>query len=278
MAKKRSAKKKAVKKPVTKKTLGKRHVHPLTAERACVSERPPKASKQVKRNAKASVSRTSSKSSPVLKGLASLKALGAKSIDVHFHGTGDDGWYEYHVIGRDTKRPLELSAAAEEEVNDFLQANFEHYGDGPGSVLLARFDLVHAVCHGFSGDGDPGARLAELIAMLESHGAKKLVGHLRSGNFSQCKVVPASALAREKASDAVRSFLELTRDFAAEYGEYDEEEGYEPVEYALLDAAGGTLAIDVAARRVTLTQAPRSKSIEIAVDRLTKASLPLRFA
>ena len=105
-----------------------------------------------------------------------------------------------------------------------------------------------------------------------------MVGHLRSRKVSNCKVVPASALARDKASDAVHSFLQLTQEYAAEYGEYDDEEGYDGEEYALLEDADGTLAIDVAERWVTLTQTPASKSIEIAVDRLIKTSLPLRLA
>jgi hypothetical protein len=251
MAKKKSAKKKSSKKPVAKKR---------------------------RRNGKGVVSPAAAKSSPTLKALASVKALGAKAVVVHFHGAGDDGWYEYRVISNNTKRPLQLSAAAEDEVNRFLSTNFRHYGEGPGSVLLARFDLVHAVCHGYSGSGDPGARLAELISFCEWHGAKKIVGTLRSGKFSQCKVVPSSALAREEASNAVHRFLELTREYAAEYGEYDEEEGYDGEEYALLDAADGTLVIDIAERWVTLTQSRASKSIEIAVDRLIETSLPLRLA
>jgi hypothetical protein len=76
----------------------------------------------------------------------------------------------------------------------------------------------------------------------------------------------------------VHRFLELTREYAAEYGEYDEEEGYDGEEYALLDAADGTLVIDIAERWVTLTQSRASKSIEIAVDRLIETSLPLRLA
>lgn len=258
MAKKKSAKKKAVKKSGAK--------------------RRPKASKPAKRYAKASGSQGPSKSSPIMKGLASLKALGAKSVEVHFQGAGDDGWYEYRVISRDPKRSLQLSADAEQEVKEFLEKNFNYYGEGPGSVLLARFDLIHAVCHGYSGSGDPGARLAELLSIFESHGVGKVVGNLRSRKFANCKVVPTSALAREKASDAVHRFLELTQEYAAEYGEYDEEEGYDGEEYALLDAADGTLTIDIAERWVALTQTPASKSIEIAVDRLIKASLPLRLA
>jgi hypothetical protein len=251
MAKKKSAKKKAKKKPAAKKG---------------------------RRNAKRGVSPAATKLSPTLEALASMKAAGAKAVDVHFHGAGDDGWYEHRVISGNPKRPLQLSAAAEDEITEFLSANFTHYGEGPGSVLLARFDLVHAVCHGYSGSGDPGARLAELLSFCEWHGAKKIVGTLRSGKFSQCKVVPSSALAREEASKAVHRFLDLTREYAAEYGEYDEEEGYDGEEYALLDAANGTLAIDVAERRVALVRSPASKSIEIAVDRLIKTSLPLRLA
>lgn len=263
MAKKKSAKKKAVKKSGAK--------------------RRPKASKPAKRNAKASGARAPSKSSPILKELASLKASGVRSVEVHFHGAGDDGWYECRVISKDPKRSLQLSADAEEEVNEFLEANFNYYGEGPGSVLIARFDLVHAVCHGYSGSGDPGARLAELLSIFESHGVGKVVGNLRSRKFSNCKVVPASALAREKASHAVHRFLQLTQSYAAESGEYDEEEEdeeeeYDGEEYALLDAADGTLTIDIAERWVTLTQTPASKSIEIAVDRLIKTSLPLRLA
>lgn len=70
----------------------------------------------------------------------------------------------------------------------------------------------------------------------------------------------------------------LTLEYGAEYGEEDEEEAYDGAEYALLDAADGTLAIAVAETRVTLTHSPSSKSIEIAVDRLIKTSLPFRLA
>jgi hypothetical protein len=278
MAKKKSAKKKPLKKPTAKKTPGKWHVNPFTGERVFVPQRWPKASPQTQRNTKVPKSSDASKSSSLLKNLASVKAAGAKAVEVHFHGAGDDGWYEYRVIGGKTKHTVQLSPAAENEVNEFLRANYRHYGEGPGSVLLARFDLDHAVCHGYSGSGNPGSRLAELISFCEWHGATKIVGTLRSGEFGSCKVVPASALARKEASDAVRRFLELTREYSVEYSDYDEAEGYDGEEYALLDAADGTLAIDIANRRVTLTQSPASKSIEIAVDRLIETSLPLRLA
>jgi hypothetical protein len=70
----------------------------------------------------------------------------------------------------------------------------------------------------------------------------------------------------------------LSLEYAAEYGEGDEEVGYDGEEYALLDAAGGTLTIDITKRLVTLTQPRASKSIEIVVDRLIATSFPLRLA
>jgi len=230
-----------------------------------------------KRPKQAPKRQTDPKSPHKFPGLRAMKAAGAVAIEVHFHGSGDDGWYDYRVMSLSKNPQLQLCDKAETEITAFLENHLEHYGEGPGSVLLARFDLLKSVCKGYSGEGDLRSRLSELLATLAAYGVKNIVGDLTSGVFSKCKVVPAASLSRKDASMHVQRFLELALDYAAEYREYEEAVGEDCKEYALLDDGKGNLRIDVPKRRVTWTRSPASKSVAIAVGKLAETILPLRL-
>ncbi len=220
---------------------------------------------------------TATKGAPRLPGLAAMRNGGATAIEVQFHGFSDDGWFEYRVIGGGGK--IEMSATATIQIGAFLQEHFDPYGEGIGSVLLARFDLVQSVCRGYGGDGDPPTRLAELVSVLEAHGVKKLVGELRSGKFSKCKSEPTTAMPKKVASDLVSRLLDRVREYLVECGEYyDEEIGYDGKEYALLDAGKSTFLIDVPKRRVTLKHSSPKKTLVIPVESLRETSFPVRFS
>jgi hypothetical protein len=228
--------------------------------------------------AKATLSTTpdSTQASPAMPCLKALKVAGATAVDVHYHGHGDDGCYAYRVIGGSKNLPLKDDA--ETEIEEFLRKHFYHDGIGPGSVLLARFDLIKGVCHGYSGSsGNPATRLGELLRTLESHGVKLVVGELESAEFSKCKVNPAAAYTRGRAADDVNWFLRLAREYRAEYSDFDEEAGYDGKEYRLLDDAIGVLRIDVSKRRVTWARRPASQSIALAVENLAETTLPIRL-
>lgn len=208
--------------------------------------------------------------------LKALKAAGATVVDVHYHGHGDDGCYTYRVIGG--AKNLTLNADAETEIEAFLRKHFYHDGIGPGSVLLARFDLMKGVCHGYSGSsGNPAARLGELLRTFESHGVKLVMGELKSAEFSKCKVNPVAAYTRDRAAHDVNWFLRLAREYRAEYSDFDKEAGYDGKEYRLLDDADGVLRIDVPKRRVTWTRLPASQSVALAVENLAEKTLPIRW-
>ena len=209
-------------------------------------------------------------------GLAAMRAAGAKIIEAHFQGFGDDGCFEYRVIGDNKK--LGVSAAAGDEMEAFLQEHFDPYGEGMGSVLLAQFDLVKCVCRGFDGDGDPPTRLAELLCVLQAHGVKKVVGELQAGRFSKCKVDPAAAMPRKLANEHVSSLVDRVNEYSIECGEYDEEIGYEGKEYALLDTAKSTVHIDVPKRRVTLKRLSPPRLLAIAPGKLKARSFPLHLS
>jgi hypothetical protein len=216
----------------------------------------------------------------LLPGLQAMKNQGVSAIEVHFQGSGDDGWYDYRVISE--LKEIELSKDAIKEIEGFLQEAVQHYGEGPGSVLLARFDLLKSVCHVYEGEGDPGTRLGELLAVLNTHGVTKVNGELRSQKLSECKVEPEQAMACTTVSEYVDHFLDLVDTFVVEYGDFDEETmeviPYEGELCALLDEAGGSLSIDVSNRRAVLTRATDSETIEIAVDELAEASFPLSLS
>jgi hypothetical protein len=217
-----------------------------------------------------------------LPALAAIKAAGATAIAVHYQGHGDDGCYDCRVIGNSDR--LELAGEALDEVTSFLQQHVSHDGTGEGSVLLATFDLTLSACRGLSGGGSPDARFAELLALLEDHGVRKIVGEIHDGQFSKCKVMPETALAREKASDYVNRFIYLAQDFASEFGEEyrdfcnEHGEQYQGEVLEVLGSGAGKIVIDVPVSGVSFSPVGSSRGVDIKVDALRRFSIPFQIS
>lgn len=101
-----------------------------------------------------------------------------------------------------------------------------------------------------------------------------MVGKLRSGTFSKCKVEPAVAMSSATASQHVNWFLDRLREFALEYREEDEEAGFVRNEYVLLEKGQGVLEIDMKARHVGWARTP-SPAVSIYVDELATATFTI---
>jgi hypothetical protein len=230
----------------------------LTAKKTAAAKKPTRKSPKKQKQPAASTR-------SAFPGLASMKAAGATIIDVHYQGYGDDGGYEYRVIGSTTR--LHLTDAVRVEIEKCLESRFEPYGEGPGTILLARFDLTKSVCHVLSGDGAVSERLGELVEVLKAHDVATVAGDVRSGKFSKCKVVPASAMSRDEVCDHVNRFLHIVLDMAREFDSYDE----------VLDYWKGTMRVDVAERRIRLTRSAASKEVTIKVSKLGAVSFPIRL-
>ena len=218
-----------------------------------------------KASPKSSKKRPAASTLPAFPGLAAMKAAGAATIDVHFQGYGDDGGYEYRVIGN-TKR-LTVTETARAEIEQFLEKRLQPYGEGLGTILLARFDLTKSVCQAIHGDGAISERLGELVEVLKARGVATVVGDVRSGTFSKCKVAPTSTMSRDEVCSHVNRFLHIVLDMAREFDTYDDE----------LDYWKGTMRIDVAERRIQVVRSSASKAVTIKVNKLESASFPLRL-
>jgi hypothetical protein len=224
-----------------------------------------KAAATKKASPKSSKKQPAASTQPAFPGLAAMKAAGAATIDVHFQGYGDDGGYGYRVIGN-TKR-MTVTDAARADIEKFLEERFHPYGQGFGTILLARFDLKKSVCQAFRGDGAVPERLGELVEVLKAHGVATVVGDVRSGTFSKCKVTPASAMSRDEVCSHVNRFLHIVLDMASEFDSYDDQ----------LDYWKGTMRIDVAERRIRVVRSSASKAVTTKVNKLESASFPLRL-
>jgi hypothetical protein len=266
MAKKKAARGKAGKKKIATKKVGE--------SQTSTKQRDEGATLHNKRVATTDTNR--------LPALAAIKAAGATAIAVHYQGHGDDGCYDCRVIGKSDH--LTLAGEAFNEVTSFLQQHVYHNGIGEGSVLLATFDLTLGACRGLSGGGSPDARFAELLELLEDHGVKKLVGEIHDGQFSKCKVIPETALARKKASDYVNRFIYLAQDFASEFGEEyrdfcnEHGEQYQGEVLEVLGSGDGKILIDVPASRVSFSPVGSSRGVDIKVDVLRRFSIPFQIS
>lgn len=219
----------------------------------------------LKKKTNSAKKRPASKARSAFPGLASMKAAGATAIDVHFQGYGDDGCYDYRVVGGPSG--LQLTDAARQEVEKVLERKFKPEGEGLGTILLARFDLVKSVCRAYSGDGAYSERLAELIEALKARGVQTVVGDISSEQFSKCKVSPAHAMSRDEACAQVNWFLHIVLDMAREIDNAEE-----------LEYWNGTLRIEVTKRRVVVAKPRASRSGMIQVDELDSSSFPLKLS
>jgi len=199
------------------------------------------------------------KSRDRLPALAEMKAAGATAIEVHFQGYGDDGCYDCRA--KAGSKDLQMTEAARVEVEQFLNRHFKPAGEAFGSILLGHFDLQKSTCKTLSGEGL--SRGAELIEVLESYGVDNLVGVVQGSTFKQCRVTPDSAMSREDACSYVNRFLFIQLDVAREYDFYAEE----------VKTWKGQWRVDVKARKITIKQSKKHRTIE--VGKLTAKKLPL---
>lgn len=214
---------------------------------------------------KANKKHPSVKARSAFPGLAALKAAGATAVDVHFQGYGDDGCYTYGIVGG--APGMEITEAAKKEVEKLIDGKFAPYGEGLGSILLARLDLMKSVCHVHSGDGAHSERLAELVDALQSRGVETVVGDISSGKFSKCKVTPATAMSREEVCKLIDWLLHVVLDMARESDDAQEFEFWK-----------GTLRVDVGKRRIAISRPRQSRSGVIQVDELDTTTFPIRLS
>lgn len=213
---------------------------------------------------------------PALPSLSPLKAAGVKAVEVRFFGHGDDGHFECRAIGARKEIPDDAS----KEIESFLCERFMCSGEGDGNYLLARFDLETAECIGLQGFGDPEARLAELLIVLEARGCSEAVCEVKSHELSKCQAEPRNSLSSQEVSEHIEWFLGCVQAYQAEHGDdselsLDNENGKFLEGLAAPEAR--TLRVDVTARSISLLGSGLPKVLKLLADRPDAKRYGFRF-
>lgn len=198
-------------------------------------------------------------------GVADLRLAGIRTVYVHYQGYGDDAAWVYRLSGDCQDDDRCISAATREWIESLLSERFLPFCIGSGSVLFMKLDLTPSSATVYWGLGSKHERLAELIAVLESHGVKQVTGTVNDEKFNDCCVTPADALCEEEASVLINHLLYMVIDIAAEENRRDAE----------IKTWQGHICVDVKGRRIKVSRPGPTKSSELRVPKLKSETLRL---